>query len=130
MFGMPVLRNAVLTSPQGSEVTAWRPDGNGTSRCRQPIGTVRSSPSMRARPPSAAPSSALLSVPPLIPPLAWNARSRVVAVGSAAATSAARQSVGTTSNPDPGSSTTPAFAASSCRAATDSNTSISPVMST
>ncbi|MHB8594734.1 MAG: hypothetical protein ACYDB3_10480 [Acidimicrobiales bacterium] len=58
------------------------------------------------------------------------ASSRRTAPGSARASMAARQSEGTTSNPPPGSSVTPAALASSWRAMTASKTSISPVMST
>jgi len=70
-----------------------------------------------------------LAVPGLGPPVASKASTSCVASGNSRLSIAATQSVGTTSKPEPGSTTTPfALARASC-AWQCANTSISPVMS-
>ena len=72
---------------------------------------------------------AVLAVPGLTPPEARRANSRRTEPGSARASNPARQSEGTTSNPTPGSSITPAALAWPSSRAIVSNTPISPVTS-
>ena len=83
------------------------------TRATSSPGTSRSSPSMRARPPRARPSTLVLAVP------GWSRRRhRRPAPGdphqAGAASRAARQSVGTTSKPVPGITTTPSWRARAC----------------
>ena len=71
----------------------------------------------------------VVAVPRERAPAEWKARTSRLALGSRRFKWAARQSEGTTSKPAPGSSITPAAAASAPRMASDSKTSISPVTS-
>ena len=68
-------------------------------------------------------------MPGLKPPDDWNANVKRSASGKAAASCAARQSLGTTSKPTAGMTATPACRAASFWLAASSMTSISPVMS-
>ena len=104
-----------------------RPSGKSTSRIFQAVGTRTMRPSIRTRPPCGRFSSDVLAVPGLKPPDELNANVSRVAVGKAAANEAARQSLGTTSNPTAGITATPARFVVACGRA--SMTSISPVMS-
>ena len=108
--GTPVEWNAVLTSPQGIDMTVTEPVAKSAVRRRHPAGTDTIRPSTRARPPEPMPSTAVRAVPGLRPPPARNAMSSAPASGSRSTTIAARQSVGTTSKPLPGSRATPALA--------------------
>ena len=87
-------------------------------------------PSRRMRRPLASDSTSVRAVPRETPPArpATASRSRIGSSTFAAA-NIARQSLGTTSKPTPGSSTTPASSASLPRRAIASKTSISPVTS-
>jgi hypothetical protein len=130
MFPIPVEWYAVTTSPQVMAPTVRVPEGNAISRVGCPNGPRTSVPSTRRSAPPPTLDKPTSAVPRLSPPPARNAISSAVASGRSAASSAARQSVGTTSNPPPVNSVTPAAAASASRASTASNTSGSPVTST
>ena len=126
---MPVVRKAVLTSPQGIAVASFSPAPKSMRRLREPSGMRRSSPPSRTQLPWPRPSTPVAAVPRLSAPRLSKPSASRVASGSAAASVSARQSVGTTSNPVPGQTTMPAArAAASCPKAC-SKTSISPVMS-
>ena len=71
----------------------------------------------------------VVAVPRERPPIGWKPRDRCFAEGRRFFRWRARQSEGTTSKPEPGRSRIPAFFASASRAASDSNTTASPVTS-
>ena len=126
---MPVDLYAVEISPQGIDIAVRGLSPKGIWRTRCAAGTRTSLPPRRTRPPLGRFSIIVLSVPRLARPLVAKASSSELADGSRRFSVAARQSLGTTSNPVPGNSTMPAWRASASRAKTDSNTSISPVTS-
>ncbi len=129
MLGMPVLWYAVTTSPHGIVTAVRGPRPKSMVRVRQAAGTCSRRPSRRTRPPRCAFSMAVMAVPRESRPVPAMASVSRVAEGRRRFRCAARQSVATTSKPAPGSSMTPARAASSVRAASASNTAISPVTS-
>ena len=128
MSGTPVERHAAETSPQLTPMVGFGPwPKSALLRGGRGLSTMR--PSARTAVPRATPSIIVFAVPWLNrvrPPIE---RRSFTASGRRATTWAARQSLGTTSNPQPGSSITPAALARASNPARLSNTSISPVMS-
>ncbi len=129
MLGMPVVVNAVATSPHGTVIAGFSPSPKSMRRTSCASGTVTILPSRRTLPPCAMPSSEVFAVPGDKPERVSNPSARCVASGSAALSAAAMQSVGMTSKPTPGQSTMPAARARASSDRASSKISISPVMS-
>ena len=129
MSGIPVERYAVARSPHGTDIAVRGLSAKGISRTACAAGTFMSFPLRRTTPPFGIDSIDVFNVPGLERPCGAKANSSFVAVGSFCLSSAARQSLGTTSNPVPGRSTTPRSRASWSRPSTASKTSTSPVTS-
>ena len=106
MFEMPVVKYAVLTSPHGMPTASFSPPPKSIRRVCEPSSTATILPSRRTREPPPTDSIDVFAVPLLSPELPSKPSVRCVASGSASFSFAATLSVGTTSKPTPGHSTT------------------------
>ena len=112
MFGMPVVKYAVLTSPHGMPTARRSPEPKSMRRVCEPSSTATILPS-RARASRCRPIRSRSSQFPCSAGVAFEAEREMSHPAAPASALAATLSVGTTSKPTPGHSTT--FARCACR---------------